>query len=115
MWLFLIPVWFVAACVCGGSPVISFPMPRYLTAHTMACMTRQGAAELAASLAPSAGRDGDVRFHRFLVNLTEGRLFGEFEAPGREPLRAWLESRKIHFEWMSRIDLEATPDGVRDY
>ncbi len=85
-------------------------MPRYLTAHTMACMTRQGAQQLAASL-PA---DAEVRFLRFLVNMTEGKLFGEFEAPGREQLLAWFQSQKIHHDWVARVDLEATPEGVRD-
>ena len=86
-------------------------MPRYLTSHTMACMTRQGAQQLAASLAAAGG---DVRFLRFLVNMTEGRLFGEFEAPGREPLLAWFASRKVHSDWVARVDFEATADAVRD-
>ena len=76
----------------------------------MACMTRQGAQQLAASLAGQ----GDVRFLRFLVNMTEGRLFGEFEAPGREPLLAWLQSRSVHHDWVSRVDFEATAEAVRD-
>ena len=41
-------------------------MPRFLTRHTMACMTRQGAQHLAASL-PSTG---EIRLLRFLINMT---------------------------------------------
>ncbi len=85
-------------------------MPRYFTSHTMACMTRQDAQHLAAALAG----EGPVRFLRFLVNMTEGRLFGEFEAPGREAFLAWLEQKKLHHDWLFRVDLEATPEGLRD-
>lgn len=85
-------------------------MPRYLTAHTMACMTRQGAQQLAASLTGGS----EVRFLRFVVNMTEGQLFGEFEAPGREQLLAWFQGKKIHHDWLARLDIEVTPEGVRD-
>lgn len=76
----------------------------------MACMTRQGAQQLATSLAA----DGDVRFLRFLVNMTEGQLFGEFEAPGREQLLAWFGNKKVHYDWLARVDIEATAEAVRD-
>ena len=76
----------------------------------MACMTRQGAQQLAASL-PSSG---EVYLLRFLINMTEGHIFGEFEAPNRETFLAWMEQRHLHHDWISRADIEATPEGVRD-
>ncbi len=76
----------------------------------MACMTRQDAQQVAVSLSG----DGPVRFLHFLVNMTDGKLFGEFEAPGREALLAWLAHKKIHHDWLCRVDLEATPEGLRD-
>ena len=85
-------------------------MPRYLTSHTMACMTRQAAQQLAASFSG----DSEVRFLRLLADITGGRLFGEFEAPSREQLLAWFQTRKVHSDWVSRVDLEAIPEGVRD-
>ena len=98
------------SCVKRRQPVKVEAMPRYLTSHTMACMTRQGAQQLAASLVGN----GSVEFLRFLVNMTEGKLFGEFEAPSREALVAWMEQKKIHYDWLARVDIEATPKGVRD-
>lgn len=85
-------------------------MARYLTSHSMACMTRQSLQQLVASLT----EDGEVRFLRFLANMTEGKLFGEFQAPGREALLAWMERKKVHHDWLARVDIEATPAGVRD-
>lgn len=76
----------------------------------MACMTRQGAQVLAASL-PA---EGEIRLLRFLINTTEGHIFGEFEAPNREAFTAWLEQRRMHHDWITRVDIEATPGGVRD-
>jgi hypothetical protein len=85
-------------------------MPRFLTSHEMACMTRQGAQHLAASFPVT----GEIRFVRLLINMTEGRLFGEFEAPDRQALAAWLASKSVHHDWVTRIDIEVTPEGVRD-
>ena len=85
-------------------------MPRYLTSHNMACMTRQGVRQFVERLraSPEAG------FLRLLVNLTEGQLIGEFEVPSRETLRGWMEKSGIHYEWMARMDIEATRDEFRD-
>ncbi len=85
-------------------------MPRYLTTHTMAGMTRQGAQQLAASLT-----NGEVRFLRFLVNMTGGRLFGEFESPGRDQLENYLSQHKIHFDSLDRVDIEVTAAGTADF
>src|SRR6266852_5783642 len=52
------------------------PMPRYLTQHTLACLTRQGAEALAQRM--QAG--GLVRAERILVNMLEGKMFVEFRA-----------------------------------
>lgn len=85
-------------------------MPRYLTSHNMACMTRQGARELAERL--RAGTE--VEFLRLLGNMTEGQLLAEFDAASREGLQRWMEQSGIHFEWLRRIDFEATREGFRD-
>ena len=42
-------------------------MPRYLSSHNMACMTRQGARELAERLRAAK----EVEFLRLLANMTE--------------------------------------------
>lgn len=79
-------------------------MARYISQHTLACLTRQGADELARRL-----YDGtDVIARRVLVNMHEGKMLVEFEAPGREELERWLAARKFHFDWLLRIELEWT-------
>src|ERR1700684_1770442 len=59
-------------------------MPRYLTLHTLACLTRQGAAQLTERLFSS----GRVKARRVQVNMMEGKMLVEFEAPEREAVRA---------------------------
>ena len=76
----------------------------------MACMTRQGARELAERLRAST----EVEFLRLLANMTEGQLIVEFEAASRETLERWMEKSGIHHEWLHRVDFEATRAEFRD-
>jgi hypothetical protein len=85
-------------------------MPRYLTSHNMACMTRQGARQLAERLRA----DTEVEFLRLIANMTDGQLLAEFNASSREALQRWMEQSGIHFEWLRRIDFEATRDAFYD-
>ena len=69
-------------------------MPRYISQHTLACLTRQGAEQLSSRLQ----KEGPVSARRVLV---------EFDAPGRDELEKWLAAEKIHFDWLLRIELES--------
>ena len=84
-------------------------MARYMSQHTLACLTRQGANELARRL--QAG--GTVKGRRVLVNMQEGKMLVEFEAPSREELEKHLVAEKIHFDWLLRIELESTESGLQ--
>ncbi len=77
-------------------------MPRYLSQHTLACLTRQGAEKLAERMQSEA----TVRAERVLVNMQEGKMFAEFRAESRETLEAWLKSEKMHFDWLVRLEWE---------
>jgi hypothetical protein len=78
-------------------------MPRYLSLHTLACMTRQGAAQLTERIF-SASR---VKARRVQVNMLEGKMLVEFEASDRSTLEAWLEAEGLHYEWLMRIEFES--------
>jgi len=77
-------------------------MPRYLTQHTLACLTRQGAENLAQRMQSG----GTVRAERVLVNMLEGKMFAEFRAESREALERWLAAEGMHFDWLIRIEWE---------
>jgi hypothetical protein len=77
-------------------------MPRYLTQHTLACLTRQGAESLAQRM--QAG--GTARAERVLVNMLEGKMFVEFRADSREALEGWLKTESMHFDFLVRIEWE---------
>jgi hypothetical protein len=77
-------------------------MARYLTQHTLACLTRQGAENLAHKM--QAG--GAARAERVMVNMLEGKMFVEFRAESREALEAWLKTEGMHFDWLVRIEWE---------
>ena len=77
-------------------------MARYLTQHTLSCLTRQGAESLAKRLqsceAPRAGR--------ILVNMLEGKMVVEFSAASREALEAYLKAENMHYDWVLRVEWE---------
>jgi hypothetical protein len=77
-------------------------MPRYLSLHSLACLTRQGAEQLATRLGAATG----VTTRRIQVNMMDGRMLVEFEAADRESLEAWLRAEGFHYEWLMRVELE---------
>jgi hypothetical protein len=85
------------------------PMPRYLTQHTLACLTRQGAETLARRMQSG----GSAHAERVLVNMVEGKMFVEFRAETRETLEAWLKTEGMHFDWLVRIEWEMRDDGLQ--
>jgi len=84
-------------------------MPRYISQHTLACLTRQGAAELVRRVHAATL----VTARRVLVNMQEGKMLIEFEAPAREELEEWLATEKFHFDWLLRIELESADGELR--
>ncbi|HVA71641.1 MAG TPA: hypothetical protein VNF02_00915 [Candidatus Limnocylindrales bacterium] len=78
-------------------------MARFISLHTLACLTRQGAEELTARLHNGT----DVQARRVLVNLYEGKMLAEFEAGNREAVETWLRKQGIHFDWLMRVELES--------
>lgn len=83
-------------------------MPRYLTQHTLACLTRQGAEALAQRM--RAG--GTARVDRVLVNMLEGKMFVEFRAESRDALELWLKTEGMHFDFLMRIEWEMRGDTL---
>ena len=84
-------------------------MARYISQHTLACLTRQGADELARRLEQARV----VKALRVLVNLQEGKMLVEFEAASREELEKWLALEKFHFDWLLRIEFEFKEGGLQ--
>lgn len=80
-------------------------MARYLSLHSLACLTRQGAEELVARLA--APTEGAFELRRVAVNLTEGKMLVEYEAAQREDIEGWFAKGKFHCDWLLRVELES--------
>jgi hypothetical protein len=78
-------------------------MPLYLSQHTLACLTRQGAEALAQRMVAGS----KTKAERVLVNMLEGKMFAEFRAESREALEAWLKAEDMHFDWLVRIEWES--------
>jgi hypothetical protein len=84
-------------------------MPRYISQHTLACLTRQGAEALTTRLHGAK----EVKAGRVLVNMQEGKMLVEFDAPGREELEKWLAAEKFHYDWLLRVELESVEGSLR--
>ena len=84
-------------------------MPLYLSQHTLACLTRQGADALAQRFQSATA----IKTERILANMVEGKMFCEFRAETREALEAWLRSEGMHFDWLVRIEWETTGGPLR--
>ena len=72
----------------------------------MACMTRQMLDQLIKSLA--AASTDQIKLTRMRGNLVEGKLVGEYEAPSRNDLVAWLGRQKVHFDFLIRVEVDFT-------
>jgi hypothetical protein len=83
-------------------------MPRYLSQHTLACLTRQGAEQLCKKILGAKTVTG----RRVLVNMQEGKMVAEFEAASREEMEKWLAAEKFHFDWLLRLEYETATDGA---
>ena len=77
-------------------------MPRYLSQHTIACLTRQALEALIAELR----RDPTVKCVRFVSDSHEGKLLCEFEAPDKETVIAFLNAHHMHPQWVMRVENE---------
>jgi hypothetical protein len=84
-------------------------MPRYLSLHTLACLTRQGATQLTERIFSS----GSVKTRRVQLNMMEGKMLVEFEASDREALQAWLEAEGLHYEWLMRVEFESESGALQ--
>src|ERR1700687_2816850 len=78
-------------------------MPRYISLHTLACLTRQGAEHLTARLA-AADR---VTMRRVQINMIEGKMLVEFESADRETLDKGVRDEGFHYDWVLRVEFEA--------
>ena len=84
-------------------------MARFISLHTLACLTRQGAEELTARLY----RGTKVRARRVVVNLYEGKMLGEFEAENREAVEKWFQEQEMHFDWIMRVELDSEDGSLK--
>ncbi len=64
-------------------------MPRYVSLHTVYRLNRQAAQDLYERL----GCAPDLKVQRSLINLVEGKLMLEWEAPDRESIERWMAAQ----------------------
>jgi len=77
-------------------------MPRYISQHTIACLTRQALEALIAELK----RDEKVKCVRSVSDSLEGKLLCEFEAPDKDAVIAYLDAHNMRPQWVMRVEQE---------
>jgi hypothetical protein len=48
-----------------------------------------------------------VMMRRVQVNMIEGKMLVEFDAPDREALEKWMRDEGFHYDWVLRVEFEA--------
>ena len=86
---------------------------KFVSAHVIACMTRQDVERLVKRFVEESG-DG-VRNLSVRCDTVLGRMVCEWEAPEKDALVKWLEKRHVRFrgsdEWVMQVQIEAI-EGV---
>ena len=77
-------------------------MPRYISDHSIACLTRQALQALIEKLK----RDESVKCIRFVSDSLEGKLLCEFEAPDKDTVLAVLSAHRMDPQWVMRVEQE---------
>ncbi len=89
-------------------------MPKFVSAHIIACMTRQDVERLAKRFSDEES-DG-IKSLKVQCDTVLGRMVCEWEAPDRDALVEWLKKRHVHFrgdsEWVMRVQLETVDNEV---
>jgi hypothetical protein len=86
----------------AARPAITSSMPRYISQHTIACLTRQALQAVVAGLK----RDETVTIVRCVSDSLEGKLLCEFEAPDKETVVAFLSVHNMRPQRVMRVENE---------
>ncbi len=87
---------------------------KFISAHAIACMTRQDVARLLKRFQEEA--DEDVQNIRVLCDTLSGRMLCEWEARDRLTLIEWLKKCNVHLrgtgEWVMSVQYESVGDEL---
>lgn len=87
---------------------------KFISAHAIACMTRQDVARLLKRFQEEA--DEDVQNIRVLCDTLSGRMLCEWEARDRLTLIEWLKKCNVHLrgtgEWVMSVQYESVGDTL---
>lgn len=89
-------------------------MPKFVSAHVIACMTRQDVARLLKRFKEE--ENDDVRNIRVLCDTLSGRMVCEWDARDRVALVEWLKKCNVQIrgtgEWLMAVQYESVDDEL---
>jgi hypothetical protein len=85
-------------------------MALFFSAHTTACLTKQELRPIMQSLLAA----GEVKVRRAVVSQLGGRMLVEAEAPEQKILEKFFTERRLVWQWIMPIDLDAHDGQVSE-
>ena len=89
-------------------------MPKFVSAHIIACMTRQDVERLAKRFI--AEESNGIKSLKVQCDTVLGRMVCEWESPDRDTLVEWLKGCHVHIrgddEWIMRVQLETVDNEI---
>ena len=93
---------------------VKLKVPKFISAHAIACMTRQDVARLLKRFKEE--ENADVSSIRILCDTLSGRLICEWEARDSATLIAWLKKCNVQIrgtgEWLMTVQYESVDDEL---
>ena len=78
-------------------------MPKYISVHTIACMTRRQVQQLVTTVRQST----EVKNLRVCASLLDGKMVAEWEAESKDAIEAYWKTENIHFDQLLRIEYDS--------
>jgi hypothetical protein len=86
-------------------------MPLYFSSHVTACLTKQALRQLM----QQAFQAPEVQVRRAFSSQHGGRMLLEIDAPDQRTVEQWIAANRLNSEWVMRIDLEGSPEEIREH
>ncbi len=84
-------------------------MPKYISVHTIACMTRRQVQGLVKTVQEAT----EVKNHRVTASLLDGKMVCEWEAESKDQIEAYWKSANIHFDQLLRIEYDSADATIQ--
>ncbi|HEV3166468.1 MAG TPA: nickel-binding protein [Isosphaeraceae bacterium] len=97
-------------CATNKKEVLS--MPKFMRSHSVPAGAMKR--EQVDQMAQAAQNDATVQPYRSFLNLAEGKMFCDIEAPNQETLAAWFKKMNMPCDDITPVELEGERGTVKN-